>query len=135
MHVVSAHTRAGVRVLIAGRTSGEDNRAGVKRSAGIADVGPGSAGVSEVAPVEAVCHRKWSAGLERRNAGELPPAQGMFRPAGLGTGNRPQISDGQTLRSVEVAQPAIELQSSEHHRNGRQIVRLLHIDSTYAIAG
>src|SRR5215813_15407007 len=101
MNGVSAHTRASVRVLIAGRTTREDNRTGVKWGAGIADVGPVLI-VSVVAPVEAVCHRKWSAGLERRNAGELPPAQGMFRPAGLGTGNRPQISDGQTLRSVEV---------------------------------
>src|SRR5215510_12726946 len=101
MHVVSAHTRASVRVLIAGRTTGEDNRARVKRSAGIADVGPVLIG-SVVVPVEAICHRKWSAGLERCNAGELPPAEGIFRPAGPGTRNRPQISDSQTLRPVEV---------------------------------
>src|SRR5262249_35795271 len=115
MHGVSAHTRAGVRVLIAGRTTREHNRAGVNRRAGIADVGPVLI-VSVVVPVEAVCHRKWSAGLERCNAGELPPAEGIFQPAGLGTRNRPQISNGQTLRAVVVTQPAIELQSSKHYR-------------------
>src|SRR5215831_20571243 len=103
MHGVSAYTRAGVRVLIAGRTTGEDNRAGVDRRTRIADVGPVFV-VSVVVPVEAVCHRKWSAGLERHNSGELPPAQGIFRPARPGTRNRPQISDGQTLRAVVVTQ-------------------------------
>src|SRR5262249_50553688 len=136
MHVVSAHTRISVRVLIAGRTTGEDNRAGVKRGTRVADVGPVLV-VSVVVPVEAVCYRKWSAGLERCNAGELPPAEGIFRPAGLGTRNRPQISNGQTLRAVVVTQPAIELQSSEHYRNRRQITvgRSLHIDITHAVAG
>src|SRR5215813_4232357 len=136
MHVVSAHTRASVRVLIAGRTTGEDNRTGVKWGAGIADVGPVLV-VSVVVPVGTICHRKWSAGLERCNAGELPPAEGIFRPAGLGTRNRPQISNGQTLRAVVVTQPAIELQSSEHYRNRRQITvgRSLHIYITYAVAG
>src|SRR5262249_46917494 len=136
MYGVSAHTRASVRVLIAGRTTREENRAGVKRGARIADVGPVFV-VSVVVAVEAVCHRKRSAGLERRNAGELPPAQGMFRPAGPGTRNRPQISDGQTLRAVVVTQPAIELQSSKHCRNRCQIIsaRSLHVDITDAVAG
>src|SRR5262245_44553220 len=135
MHGVSAHTRAGVSVLIAGWTTGEDNRAGVDRRARIADVGPVFV-VSVVVPVESVCHRKWSAGLERRNSSELPPAQGIFRPARPGTRNRPQISDGQTLRAVVVTQPAIELQSSEHYRNRRQIIlcRSLRVDTTYAVA-
>src|SRR5215831_569302 len=136
MHRVSAHTRASVRVLIAGWTTGEDNRAGVDRCTRIADVGPVFI-VSVVVPVKAVCHRKWSAGLERRNSGELPPAQGIFRPARAGTRNRPQISDGQTLRAVVVTQPAIELQSSKHCRNRRQIIlgRSLRIDATQAVAG
>src|SRR5262249_60820794 len=98
MNGVSAHTRASVRVLIAGRTTGEDNRTGVKWGAGIADVGPVLI-VSVVVPVGTVCHRKWSAGLERRNAGELPPAQRMFRPARAGTRHGQQISHDQTLRA------------------------------------
>src|SRR5262245_32327163 len=136
MHGGSAHARAGVIVLIAGRTTREQNRARVDRRTRIADVGPVFV-VSVVVPVEAVCHRKWSAGLERRNSGELPPAQGIFRPARAGTRNGPQISDGQTLRTVVVTQPSIELQSSKHYRNRRQIIlaRSLRIDTTQAVAG
>src|SRR5262249_1090720 len=128
-------TRAGVIVLIAGRTTGEDNSAGVKRGARVADVGPVFV-VSVVVPVKAVSHRKWSTGLERRNAGELPPAQGMFRPARSRARNRPQISDGQALRAVVVTDPSIELQSSKHYRNRRQIIlaRSLRIDTTQAVA-
>src|SRR5215471_6406756 len=135
MNGVGAHTGASVRVLIAGRTTREHIRAGVDRRARIADVGPVFV-VSVVVPVKAVCHRKWRTGLERRNAGELPSAQRMFRPARPGTRNGPQISDGQTLRAVVVTHPSIELQSSKHYRNRRQIIlgRSLRIDSTHAVA-
>src|SRR5215831_17346990 len=87
MNGVSAHTRACVRVLIPGRTTGEDNRAGVKRGARIADVGP-------VFVVSVVV-------------------------------------------TVVVTQTAVELQSSKHYWNRRQIIlgRSLRVHTTQTVAG
>src|SRR5260370_492166 len=71
---------------------------------------------SIVVPVRTVPNRKGSPGLERCDAGNRPTAQGIFPPARPRSRNRPQVSDSQPVRAIEIAQSAIELQPSLGYR-------------------
>lgn len=64
-------------------------------------------GRSIVVPVRAACDRERGAGLERRDAGDGPSAQGILPPTCPRSRHLLQINDGQPVRAIEIAHSTI----------------------------